>query len=323
VVHPQGECVQSIVVDEFTRPADAPGREMTGIATGPLGETGVYVPRLGLGCQPLGMPGLSEEEVGRLLAAALESGVTLLDTAPAYGLSEERIGRHVRGRRSDFLLVTKLGYGVPGVPDWTGECIRLGVDAALSRLQTDYLDIALLHSCDHETLRGGEVVEALVSERERGRIRLIGYSGENEALQYAVESGAFQVIETSVNFLDQAGLDGPLKDAAFRGLGVLAKRPLANAVWRHGVSGDAAVQEYRRRFLELGPCAGEPMNWPDTALRFAAFAPNVHCAIIGTKNVDHLHSAVAAVAAGPLPYDLDQDLRELWRGHAGEWPGVI
>ncbi|MDH3946455.1 MAG: aldo/keto reductase [Chromatiales bacterium] len=293
------------------------------VPVSPLGDTGIYVPRLGLGCQPLGLPEMHEDDVGRLLDMALEAGVNLLDTAPAYGLSEERLGRHLAGRRGDVILVTKLGYGVPGCPDWTGECIRRGVDLALERLQTDYLDIALLHSCGLETLEQSEVVEALEKARAQGKLRLAGYSGENNALEFAIASGAFQVIETSVNFLDQAGMDGAVKQAGLAGLGVLAKRPLANAVWRHRVTGDEAVEEYRRRYEELRPCFGEPVNWPDTALRFAAFAPNVHCALIGTGNVEHLRSAIAAVATGPLPYDLDQNLREVWRRNSDGWGGVI
>jgi aryl-alcohol dehydrogenase-like predicted oxidoreductase len=296
---------------------------MKEVPISPLGETGIYVPRLGLGCQPLGMPDLAENEVRTLLDTALETGVNLLDTAPAYGLSEERIGRYLAGRRDDVILVTKLGYGVPGCPDWTGKCVRRGVDAALERLRTDYLDIALLHSCDLETLQKGEVVEALESARDQGKVRLAGYSGENDALDLAIACGRFQVVETSVNFLDQASLDGAVKQAALAGLGVLAKRPLANAVWRHGIAGDDAVDEYRRRFEALWPPSGQPQNWPDTALRFAAFAANVHCAIIGTRNVAHLRSAVAAMAAGPLTYDLEQNLRERWRDHQGDWPGVI
>ncbi len=289
----------------------------------PLGSTGVTVPRLGLGCQPLGSPALADAQVARLLDLALDLGVNLFDTAPAYQLSEERLGRHLAGRRPDCLLVTKLGYGVPGVSDWTGDCIRGGVDAALRRLGTDYLDIALLHSCDLATLQQSDVIDALVRARDQGKIRLAGYSGENEALAFAMSCGAFQVIETSVNFLDQACFDRSLPNAGSSGLGVLAKRPLANAVWRDDVTGDAAIDEYRRRFVAFSAdFSGDP-DWPDVALRFAAFAAGVHCAMIGTTREAHLRAAVAGVDAGPLPEDVSLGLRAAWRRCGNGWEGVV
>ena len=291
--------------------------------TNPLGSTGGTVPRLGLGCQPLGSPALSEAHVARLLHLALDLGVNLFDTAPAYQLSEERLGRHLAGRRPDCLLVTKLGYGVPGVRDWTGDCIRGGVDAALRRLGTDYLDIALLHSCDLATLRHSDVIEALVRARDQGKIRLAGYSGENEALDFAISTRAFQVIETSVNFLDQVCFDRSLPQAGSSGLGVLAKRPLANAVWREDVTGDAAIDEYRRRFVAFSAeLSGDP-DWPDVALRFAAFSPGIHCAMIGTTREKHLRAAVAAIDSGPLPEDVRRGLRDAWRRCGIGWEGVV
>lgn len=296
---------------------------MAGVEETALGATGLKVPRLGLGCQPLGSPTLADSAVASLLDVAVDLGVRLFDTAPAYELSEERLGRHLAGRRSQVVLVTKLGYGVQGVADWTGECIRRGVEAALARLQTDRIDIALLHSCDLDTLRRGDVVEALIQAREEGKIRLAGYSGENEALAFAISSGAFQVIETSVNFLDQRSLGESLNAAHEAGLGVLAKRPLANAVWRDNVSGDAAVQEYRRRFLALRSQLDGDFDWPDLALRFSAFASGVDCAMIGTTREAHLRAAVSAIEAGPLAVADTERLVTAWNACGIDWPGVI
>jgi len=110
------------------------------------------VSRLGLGTGSLGDPAQSDAEVDRLLGTALDLGITLFDTARSYGLSEERLGRFLRGRRDGVVLSTKVGYGVDGVPDWTPECIRKGIDRALGLLQTGVIDLVHLHSCPQGTL---------------------------------------------------------------------------------------------------------------------------------------------------------------------------
>lgn len=97
----------------------------------PLGNTGLQVSVLGFGAGPVGSPELSEASAEALLHGVLDAGINLLDTAPSYGLSEERIGRYLRGRRHELVLSTKCGYGVPGVEDWTGPCITQGIDLAL------------------------------------------------------------------------------------------------------------------------------------------------------------------------------------------------
>ena len=127
----------------------------------PLGRTGVEVSPLGFGAGPVGNPALSEAEAEALLHGVLDAGINLLDTAPSYGSSEERIGRVLAGRRGDCVLSTKCGYGVPGVEDWTGPCITQGIERALARLRTDVLDIVHLHSCPVEVLERPGVVDAL------------------------------------------------------------------------------------------------------------------------------------------------------------------
>ena len=93
----------------------------------PLGSTGLEVSIVGFGAMHLNDDRVSEAEAGRLLNAVLDLGVNLVDTARGYGLSEERIGRHLSWRRRDFLLSTKVGYGIPGFEDWTYDnTVRLG-----------------------------------------------------------------------------------------------------------------------------------------------------------------------------------------------------
>ncbi len=290
----------------------------------PFGATGLEVPPLGLGAGPAGDPGLSEAEAERLLGTALDEGIALVDTAPSYGLSEERIGRHLARRRGGFVLSTKLGYGVPGVPDWTGPCITAGVERALRLLSTDVLDVAHLHSCPLDVLLRGDVVEALSRAVCAGKARVAAYSGEGDALAWAVDSGAFGAVQASVSVCDQGSLDGPLARAAARGLGVLAKRSLANAAWSGAppTPGDAAAAAYRERWsaLSLADLGLEPA---ELALRFTAFAPGVSSALAGTRTPERLRTLAAIVRKGPLADEIVAEVRRRWRERGAGWPGMI
>lgn len=289
----------------------------------PFGKTGLTVPILGFGGGHIGDPALSEEEVGRLLHGALDLGVTLIDTARSYGLSEERIGRHLSHRRDEFVLSTKVGYGVPGVADWTGPVITAGVDAALGRLRTDRIDIVHLHSCPIETLEQGEVIAALRAAVAAGKVRVAAYSGDNEPLEWAIASGAFGSVELSVNLVDQRGIDRALPRTRERGLGVIAKRPAANAPWRFAErpeAADVALYWERWRSLSLDP---GPYGWTELALRFAAHQEDVHCAIVGTGRLEHLRQNVEQVEKGPLPAEAVAAIRAAFSDHGADWGGQI
>jgi aryl-alcohol dehydrogenase-like predicted oxidoreductase len=288
-----------------------------------FGSTGLRVSALGFGAGQIGGDALSEDDAGRLLNEVLDAGVTLFDTARSYGRSEERIGRHLAHRRDAFVLSTKCGYGVAGVPDWTYDAVARGVDEALARLRTDRIDVMHLHSCPRETLERGDVVRALEDARRAGKIRAAAYSGENEALDYAVDCGAFQSIQCSVNLFDERALDGAIARAAARGMGVIGKRPLANAPWRFA---ERPVGEYCEAYWErmqsLVPDLRDP-DWPSLALRFAAFAPGVSCVIAGTASRRHLESNVAIAREGALPARVAESLRAWFRANDRGWRGEI
>jgi aryl-alcohol dehydrogenase-like predicted oxidoreductase len=288
-----------------------------------FGATGLRVSRLGLGAGHIGGDDLDEREVARLLHGALDAGVTLIDTARGYGKSEERIARHLGGRRDELVLSTKGGYGVEGVPDWTAEAVTRGVEAALTTLRTDRIDVFHLHSCPREILERGEVVRALSDAVRAGKVRVAAYSGENEALEWAVSSGCFGSLQCSVNLVDQRSLDGAIAEAARRGLGVIGKRPLANACWRFDARpiGDYA-EVYWERLATLRDRLGA-VDWPNLAVRFAAFAPGVSSVIVGTRSLEHLHRSLAAVDEGPLPAAMVDELRAWFRANDRGWLGQI
>ncbi|WP_227978429.1 aldo/keto reductase [Deinococcus terrestris] len=288
-----------------------------------FGKTGLRVSVLGLGAGQVGAESLDDREAGRLLNRALDLGVTLIDTARGYGLSEERVGRHLAGRRDEFVLSTKGGYGVEGVEDWTPGAIRHGIERALRTMRTDRIDLFHLHSCPLGTLRREDLLAELDRAREAGLIRVAAYSGENEALAWVAESGRFGSVETSVNVADQWSLHHVLPEAAARGLGVIAKRPIANAAWQfteRPVGQYAEVYWERLRALRLDPGG---LEWDEFALRFSAFAPGVSSAIVGTARVENLERNAAIVERGPLPADLLAQIGAAWTEHGGEWGGEV
>jgi len=293
--------------------------------TRPFGSTGIRVPVLGFGAMQVGDPRIAESEAAAMLNGALDLGLTLIDTARSYGLSEERIGRHLAHRRDEFVLSTKVGYGVEGREDWTYECVLAGVDAARDRLRTDVIDVVHLHSCDLETLRTGEAARALLRCRELGKIRVAAYSGDDEALRIAIESGMFGSVQASVSLCDQQALD-VLPDATTRGLGSIAKRSLAGRPWDSTVPPvDAAQLEYHRRFAALH-AAGLDLAAADldgVALRFSAYAPGVDCVIVGGVDARHLEQNIAAVSAGPLRPEQLAAIRGAFARAATNWRGLI
>lgn len=296
-----------------------------------LGRTGLRVSALGLGAGPLGDLSLDDAAAEKVLHTALALGINVIDTAPSYGASEERIGRALAGRRREVVLVTKGGYGVDGVPDWTPEVLTRGIERALTRLRTDWIDVFLLHSCPLEVLARGDLVEPLNRARAAGKIRAMGYAGDGAALDYAVASGAFDVIECSVNIVDQRALDGAISKAHARGMGVLAKRSLANAAWRS--SGDTRpsrddVAIYWERFHAMWPVdAGGSTNvaqpWDELSIRFASHAPGVSSALVGSRDAAHLARAAAHVARGPLEGERLSDLSNRFERHGRDWAGVV
>src|SRR3954471_16299382 len=199
-----------------------------------LGGTDMRVGVLGFGGAEIGYERAEPEAVARLLGEALDAGLNVIDTAECYLQSEELIGQAVARRRQDYYLFTKCGHPEsPGVEDWRPESLLASIERSLRRLKTDRLDLVQLHSCSEEELRKGDVIAALQQAREKGHTRYIGYSGDGTAAQYAIECGAFDTLQTSVSIFDQEAIDLTLPLARERGLGVIAKRPLGNAAWRH------------------------------------------------------------------------------------------
>jgi aryl-alcohol dehydrogenase-like predicted oxidoreductase len=303
-----------------------------------FGRTGLQVSRLGFGGGPIGYLQTDHERVATILNLMLDAGVNLIDTAAAYEGSEEVIGAAIGHRRSEYVLVSKCGRKLPDLngEDWSPSLIERTVDRTLRRLRTDHLDVMLLHSCDLKTLQSGEALGALMDARKAGKIRWAGYSGDNDAVAWAAALPDVAVVQTSVNICDQANVAGLLPIAREHKVGVLAKRPVANAAWKDIATQPglyrAYAQTYTDRFhqmnlklSELGSSAESERTWPAIALRFTLSQPGLHTALVGTTDPDNARANIAAAERGQLPPAVVERIRDAFhqaeRASGTSWIG--
>jgi aryl-alcohol dehydrogenase-like predicted oxidoreductase len=292
----------------------------------PLGRTGMEVSVLGFGGAEIGYEGADQATVERLLHSALDAGLNVIDTAECYIDSEEKIGNAVAGRRNDFYLFTKCGHAA-GLPyeDWDPKLLAASIDRSLQRLRTDRVDLVQLHSCSEAHLRQGDVIEVLQQARDAGKTRFIGYSGDSDPARYAVECGAFDTLQTSINVADQEALDKVLPFARERGIGLIAKRPIANAAWK---TGKRPASEYhhtywdRLQLLQYDFLQRDLRDAISVALRFTLTVPGVATAIVGTKHPERWRENAELLRAGMLTVDEFEAIRARWHEVAQpDWVG--
>lgn len=247
----------------------------------PLGQSGLLVTPLGFGAfkigrnekikypQPYDLP--DDAAVERLLNGVLDAGINLIDTAPAYGISEERIGKFVSHRRNEFVLSTKVGERfIDGESsfDFTGPGVRASVAESLRRLRTEVLDIVFVHSNgdDLAIQQQTDVVSTLQKLKHAGYVRAIGFSGKTPAGAEAALAWADVVmVEYHLNDLSHADV---IATAASRNVGIVVKKGLASG--------------------HLPPAE---------ALRFVLSNPRVTSVIVGGLSLEHLRENTKAVGS--------------------------
>lgn len=292
-----------------------------------LGKTGLEISRLGIGLAEIGFE-LSLEEVThaeKVLNTALDHGITFLDTAACYDISEELIGRAVAHRRDDFVLATKAGHITGGYQgqEWTAQTVRDSIDRSLVRMRTDHVDLIQLHTCGVDVLERGDVIRVLQEAKQAGKARFIGYSGDNEGARWAVHSGLFDTLQTSFNLTDQHArlyLFGPAKA---QNMGVICKRPIANGAWGASQSPSGYADDYFERYkimAQPGPIPGAPDHRILLALGFAFAHKEVDTFIVGTRNPQHLEANIEWVNTRlPIAAEAVEELQRRFEELGGHW----
>lgn len=290
------------------------------VAKRTLGRTGLQVTQLGYGSMGLrgpqtwGVRVVSDHDADHFLNAVLDAGINLIDTAPDYGVAEERIGRFIGHRRNEFYLATKCGCAYEQHEDhleikhvWKAEVVKRNLETSLQRLRTDHLDLLQFHGGDAATLQREGLIDLLLRFREQGLIRHLGVSSSLPELAAMIDLGVFDVFQIPYSCLAPQHHEWMVRAAA-TGAGVIVRggiaqggpdaeiqRPALNDVWS------------RARLDELLPAG---MSRAELILRYTLGHSACHTTIVGTCNLQHLAENLNAASKGPLPDELQRQIAE-------------
>ncbi|SEQ70162.1 aldo/keto reductase [Arthrobacter sp. OV608] len=257
------------------------------------------------------VPRLLEEGVAKiLLNTVLDEGIQFIDTSIDYGESEELIGRYIGHRRSEYLLASKVGCPLdhqPGGPtngplvhDYSPTNIRAGIEQSLSRLRTDYLDLAQVHiGPSVAVLQRDDVLGTLERARDEGKVRAIGISSTFPELLEHIDLGVFETFQVPYSALDRS-LEQRLPLINATGAGVIVRGGTARAArakrtqdsW-HASPVDLDVDDLL-----------DGDNLQGFLLRFVVSRTEVSTVIVGTASPEHVRENAKAAARGGLPEDV-------------------
>jgi aryl-alcohol dehydrogenase-like predicted oxidoreductase len=289
----------------------------------PLGNTGFRVSVLGYGGAPIGFQPTADRSVYlSLIQRALDLGVNFFDTAPDYRESEALLGQALHDRRADVILATKCGriqswngraWDVH--EDWSERGVLETIDRSLRCLGTDYLDLVQLHSPPPWVLEDGAALRGLLKAQAAGKVRQLGLSSEGATAWRGLEPGVFATLQVSYSLLQQEAGEALLPAAAARGLGLIIKQPLANAVPLMRTRPDHPDWSWKWDVCEQLDWASfdDGNDRLTVMLRWLLANPLVNTAIVGTSRRAHLEANAAAAAAGPLGTATDRRIADAYR----------
>lgn len=295
-----------------------------------LGSSQIRVSEIGFGGWQLANPiwGMHDEKAAlRLVRTARDAGCNFFDTAPGYaeGRSEELLGRALKSDRGQVVLCSKFGHTADGETDFSVAGLRPAITASLGRLQTNYLDVLLVHNPPVDLLDGNRT--SLYAELDRlkqeGLLRTYGVSLDwAKDLEQVVATTGSGVIEVLFNVFHQEP-QAAFAAAQKRGVGLIAKVPLDSG-WLSGkyrsgsrflgvrdrwtpeiIARRAALVE---QFSTLLPSS---LSLPHAALRYILAQPEVSTVIPGAKTIEQVLENVAAANA-ELPPETVRAIRALW-----------
>lgn len=305
-----------------------------------LGHSGLTVSTVGLGCNNLGRantPTETQEGTDAVVHAAIDAGITLFDVADVYGktpgLSEEMLGKALRGRRDDVVVATKFGMDMHGANgnDFAARGSRRYIvkaaEASLRRLGTDWIDLYQYHTPDPQTPIE-ETLSALDDLVRAGKVRYVGHSNRTgwqiAEAEFVARMGGYTPFISSqnhYNLLDRRAELEVTEAAEAYGLGVLPYFPLANGLltgkYTRGTAPEGSRLSHTRTNLV------HDADW-DQLDRFSAFAeergltelqvafswlaaqPSVASVIAGATKPEQIRENAEAASWDPSPEDLDE-----------------
>jgi len=300
-----------------------------------LGRTGLKVSVAGLGCggnSRIGLGNIPEAESVVLVREAIDLGVNFIDTAENYE-TEPIVGKAIRGLPRDSVVISTKSLLGSDAGKKSGADMVASLDGSLRKLGTDYVDIFHLHglSLTAYDRAMGEVVPALLREKEKGKFRHLAVSEtgprdpDHKMLERAVDEPLFEVIMLAFHMMNQNARRPVLEKAQANKVGTLCMFAVRNVFSRPGLLEEtiAALVAEGKVPAELAK-AKNPLGFlvhaagaesvVDAAYRFARHEPGINVVLFGTGSMEHLRSNIASILRPPLPAADVQRVRDLF-GH--------
>ncbi len=299
------------------------------LPTRTLGRTGLEVTRLGYGAMELrgervwgGRP-VTDEQAAAIVAAALDAGITFIDTAADYGTSEELLGKFAADRRAEFVLTTKTGCTLVDAGDhdetphdFSRSHMLGNIEESLRRLRTDRIDFVQVHNPTVAQAEEHQIVDTLREIVAAGVVGSFGISSRQPDLSTFIGWGVFDVFQIPYSALDR-GHERLISRAHEAGAGVIVRFAGPRRPEGNGLGSAERWDRWQRagleELLEQGESRGRWM------LRYLLSHPGIDTVIIGTLNPDHLAENIADLGAGPLEPSVYQEAKRRLDG-IGESP---
>ncbi len=296
----------------------------------PFGNTGMQVSEIGLGAWQLANPDWGTDDADealRIVRASLDAGCNFFDTAPAYnkGKSEEFLGQVLKPVRKNVIICSKFGHTAGWVTDFSAAAIRPSLEASLKRLQTDYIDILLMHNPPREMMDGrvADQYAEMESLKQEGKIRAYGVSLDWQVeLELMLDTTKSQAAEVFFNAFYQE-IKPAFARAKKQGVGLIVKVPLDSGWLAGRYRRDSRFDDIRKRwppevierrgllvekFADLLP-PGTSMA--HAALQYCLAQPEVSTVIPGAKTVRQAQDNFAAADKALSP-QVVQAISDLW-----------
>lgn len=285
-------------------------------------KAGFKVSEVSFGCMSLKS---SDTHSNEIISKAIDSGITLFDTADLYekGENERLLGHAIKSKRKDILVATKVGNRWK--QDGSGwewyprkEYILKAVDESLKRLQTDYIDLYLLHGGTMEDPMD-ETIEAFERLVEMGKIRAYGLSSiRPNVIREYVQRSNIAAVMTQYSLLDRRPEEESLDLLLQNEIGVLARGAMAGGLLVNKPAADyIGISEDEVKSIVEGVSRSIPegKTQAETVLRYVIDNPAITTAVVGIRTMEQLNDAIAGSKSDALNSSQRKQLQEIWAGN--------
>lgn len=284
-------------------------------------KVGFKVSEVSFGCMSLKS---SNTENNDIISKAIDSGITLFDTADLYenGKNEQLLGAAIKSKRKDVLVSTKVGnrWKQDGSGwEWCPrkDYILKAVDESLKRLQTDYIDLYLLHGGTIEDPMD-ETIEAFERLVDMGKIRAYGLSSiRPNVIKEYVQRSNIAAVMTQYSLLDRRPEEETLDLLLQNEIGVLARGALASGLLVNKPATDyigISEDEVKSILEELSKVILEGKTQQETVLRYVIDNPAITTAVVGIRTMQQLNDAIAGIKTDALTISQWKQLQGIWKG---------